>query len=233
MGFLDDVVDTVKKGASAVSNGVNNVGSQYVSAYSNGINNVGTQVGRRLGLGGSGNDLGQGLGMIPESGQASQLFSGMNTPPKTQTPQEQLLASQQQQLGEFKQGMPQMQKQMQDQLKSQFNSQLQGNLATVKNQNQQRGMAYGGMNQGQQMQETGREQGNLAQGLMGVNTGLDSAYQTMQGQALSTGTGIQNTNQQIQNSLYQQQLGQMQTSNQMAGSAMGLIANLGLLAALA
>jgi hypothetical protein len=148
-------------------------------------------------------------------------------------PQEQLQQSQIAQQQAFQANMPTMQKQMGDQLKSQFNNQLQGNIKAVQTKNSARGLGYGGLNAGQKMAETSREQSGLATGLGNINTGLENANQQMQAQALGTGVGIQNTNQQIQNQLYQQQLGEMQSQNSMTGSLMGSLGTLGILAALA
>ena len=160
------------------------------------------------------------------------IFTNPNFFKKPETPQEKLQKSQLAQQKEFQQNIPQMQKQMGDQLRSQYNTQLQGNMKSIQASNQRRGMAYGGLNYGQQQGEAAREQANLATGLGNINTGLENANQQMMQQALQTGVGIQSTNQQIQNQLYSQEMARLQAQNSMTGNIMGTMASMGLMAAM-
>jgi len=82
-------------------------------------------------------------------------------------------------------------------------------------------MAYGGVNQGEQQQVRATTEQNLGRAITGSNANLENAANTLNAQAVETGVGIQQTNQAIQNQIFQQQMTQMNANNASTGSALG------------
>jgi len=147
--------------------------------------------------------------------------TGAPSPPKTPGSLDELKQQQQQYAQQFSQNLPQMQKNMAGLLTQQANQQMQGQMQTVKNRNNARGMAYGGVNQGEQQQVRATTEQNLGRAIAGSNANLENAANTLNAQAVETGVGIQQTNQAIQNQIFQQQMAQMNSNNSMMGSALG------------
>lgn len=138
------------------------------------------------------------------------------TPAKPPGPTEQQLYAK-----SFQERLPQMQAKMAQQLTQQSNQQMQGALQQNKQANFSRGMGYGGIEQGQQAGiRVGSEQ-QLAGQISGANASLENASNTLNAQAVETGVGVQQTEQSIQNSIYQQQMANQQANNNITGSIMG------------
>lgn len=159
-----------------------------------------------------------GFGQSPTAPQDSAPPQGL----------QQLQQQQQQYANQFSQNLPQMQNQMNQNLTQSANNTLNAQVKATQSANSARGLGYGGVNQGQQQQERVNSQSNLANAISGSNANLSNAANTLNTQAINTGAGIQQTQQSIQNQIYQQQLAQMQSNNSITGN----IASTGLLAGL-
>ncbi len=187
--------------------GQGNIGGAFQDWTGNGYSDL-------LGQGANGRNFANGV-----FGNAD--GSNQPTPPKTPSSLAGLQAQQQQYAQQFSQNLPQMQQKMAGLLTQQANQQMSGQIAQVKNQNNRRGMEYGGVNQGQQGQVRAADQQNLGQAITGSNANLENASNTLNAQAVETGVGIQQTNQAIQNQIFQQQMAQMNSQNSVMGSALG------------
>lgn len=154
---------------------------------------------------------------------AGELSSPTEMPESPSAPQS-LVDLQKQQLdyaNKFREQMPQMQNQMARQLSQQAEMQQKGQIAEIKNRNNARGLTYSGINQGQQLGARAANQGLLAQAISGANANLENASNTLNNQALQTGVGIQQTQQSIQNQIYEQQMAQLAADNSITGSVLG------------
>lgn len=131
----------------------------------------------------------------------------------------------QQQLGfanQFTQGLASMQAKAAQQLTTGANQQMNAQIKQVKNQNNARGLNYGGINQGQQQQVRSYNQQQLAGNIAGSNANLQNAANNVNAQAIETGVGMQQMQQQLQNQIFQQQWATTQANNSMVGSALGM-----------
>jgi len=131
--------------------------------------------------------------------------------------------AQNEQYDEYKKNLPFMQNQMQERLTKQANTGIAQGQHQGEERMSARGLGYGGLNEGMKQQIASQGQQQLAGQLAGANKGLlDMGTQIQQG-GMQTGLGIQGQLQQMQNSIYQQQLARQQANNQIGGSAMGLL----------
>jgi hypothetical protein len=138
--------------------------------------------------------------------------------------------AQNEQYDEYKKNLPFMQNQMQERLTKQANTGIAQGQHQSEEKQSARGLGYGGLNEGMKQQIASQGQQQLAGQLSGANKGLlDMGTQIQQG-GMQTGLGIQGQMQQMQNSIYQQQLARQQANNQIGGSAMGLLGSAGLMA---
>lgn len=121
----------------------------------------------------------------------------------------------------FQENLPQTQQKVAQQLTNASNQTMNAQVRQVKNQNNARGLTYSGVNQGQQQAVRSNAQQQLAGGISAANANLENASNTLNAQAVETGVGIQQTQQAIQNQIFQQQMSQMQSQNSIFGSALG------------
>lgn len=128
---------------------------------------------------------------------------------------------QQQNAKQFSQNLPSLQGQIAQMLTKQAKATTDAQVQQVKTTNNARGLTYSGINQGQQAGVVAQNQQQLGSAISGANANLANASNTLTAQAVETGVGIQQTQQSIQNQIYQQQLSQMQSNNSIFGSALG------------
>lgn len=192
------------------------------------IGGIGNAVGGALGQGDistyltlGGNKLAAGIGGLLAPGDVP------GSPGANQGLQ-QTLAAQQQYAQQFRQALPQIQNNMQGQLAQQANQGMQQNLQTTRTNNSSRGLLYGGINAGQEGQDRAKAQKGLINADSALNSGLQSEANSLDQAATQTGVGIQQQQQAMQNSVYQNAMAQMAGQNQMLGS-MGSAAALALL----
>jgi hypothetical protein len=131
------------------------------------------------------------------------------------------------------QNLPKYQQQMQERLSQQANRGMYDNMRNVEQRNVSRGLGYGGLNEGMKAQAQAQSQQDLANQITNANVGLLDLGNQLQSGAIGTGLGNQADLQQRLNQIYQQQQAQYNAQNQTAGSQMGLLANLAMMAALA
>lgn len=129
---------------------------------------------------------------------------------------------------QFRQGLPGLERDMDTQLKGGITNQLRQGLQATRANNSARGLAYGGVNQGQEQQLRASAQNRAAQGFSQIHSGLLNEANLMDQGAIANGVAIQQQQQQIQNTIYQNAMASMNAQNQIFGSA----ASVGLLAAL-
>lgn len=206
-GTVSQIANTVANPIGAVGGAVGTAitGNRDVGRYTNFMMNPG---GAAAGAGGA---------------QAIGAMSPISQPPPPETPQtlNELKKNQLEYANQFQAQLPQMQKQMAEQLSTNANKSMNAQLKQVNQRNSARGLAYGGVNEGQQQNVRSQSQGALAESIKNSNAGLLNASNTLNAQALETGVGIQQTQQAIQNQIYQQQLANMNANNAITGSMMG------------
>lgn len=199
---------------------VNDISRTVSSIYSAPFQAVGSAVGGSSGqdIKNSGSEYGNWIGSL--GGTIKPDPQKPNTPG---TPQDlsSLQSAQLNYANQFQKNLPQLQATMADNLTKQSNAQMNNQVRMTKEANQQRGLTYSGINQGQQQGVRNQSAQGLASAISGSNAGLQNASQTLNAQALQTGVGIQQTQQAIQNTIYQQQLSQMQANNAQTGSMIG------------
>ena len=180
---------------------------------------------------------GMGMGLSPVSTQAdiyqgrgmARYGSDASAAPKEKTDLEKFQESQVDYANKFRERLPQMQNDMAHLLSQNENETTNQRIKQVKQNNSRRGMAYGGVNAGQQglLRSEGSQQ--LARAISGANQDLQSASDLMQAQAIQTGMGLQNINQNIENQAYSRAMARMQADNSVAGGLLGSAATAGLL----
>lgn len=97
------------------------------------------------------------------------------------------------------------------------NHMLGQNLQGIRQNNSHRGLLYGGLNYGQEQGARVGAARSLAQGRTSINNNMENAANTMDQQAIHTGVGIQQSQQQIQDAIYGQALADMQAKNAALG----------------
>lgn len=132
---------------------------------------------------------------------------------------------------EFRSGLPQMQQQMGDQLTKQSGMQMQQNLRGLNEDDSSRGLLYGGLHQGKEARVRGGAQANLAGAMTHMNSGLQNSANSIDQQAIQTGLGVQQFQQQQQNQIYSRALAEMSASNAFTGNIIGTGIATGLLMA--
>lgn len=173
---------------------------------------------------GAGNWLNQRTG-----GMAMPFANGGMFNPNIQQPQApgvdpgvaQMLHQEQQQATSFRQNMPQMEQSAYQNLAQKTNQQMGANLNSIKQNSNSRGLLYGGVNAGLQGQERANTAVNLAQGREQINDQYETAANQMDQAAMGYGQMVQQSQQAIQDSIYNQALTNMMNQNQSFGSLMG------------
>lgn len=142
-------------------------------------------------------------------------------PPGTPSNLTELQARQREQAQQFRGNLNQTKQSQASQLRGQAAQKLQGDMGDLKESQASKGTMYGGVGAGQRSKLRAGAQGGLNRAINQSNVGLDNAANVMEAQAIDTAFGIQQSQQQVQNMIYQQALMQMNAQNQIAGSAMG------------
>ncbi len=186
----------------SIGNAVHNIGGGITSA----VNQA------RVG----GENLSQVLG------DAKKTIFGSDAPhaPGMSPGLQQTLANQQAYAKSFRGDLPQITNTMQGRMAQQANQGLQNNLRQTRTSNASRGLLYGGVNAGQEGQQRASAQRGLISADSALNTGLQNEANSLDQAAMQTGVGIQQQQQAMQNSVYQNAMAQMAGQNQIAGSAL-------------
>lgn len=144
-------------------------------------------------------------------------------------PEERAKHMQQEQATEFRSALPNTQREMAERFTSEANRGLSAANKNTQQQMASRGLLYSGINQGAQAANRARTQAGIAQGISDMNTGLQDSADSMDMEAIQTGMGIQQAQQQIQNQIYSQAMARMAAHNQMVGAGIGLISSAGMM----
>lgn len=201
-----------------------------------GIKDVGGAVGGDLGnaINGGAVDIGGAMANKYTGGTANPFESGgtinkfIKGPdkPGDPPPDPNLAKIHQQQLDNarnFRGNLPGMESQMDSQLQRAGQGQLNQNLQGLKSQDSARGLLYGGLHAGREQGARGQMANSLAQGRSNINSAAQDAANTLDQQALQSGINIQKNSQAIQDDIYAQALGAMQTQNATFSGGMGLL----------
>jgi hypothetical protein len=122
---------------------------------------------------------------------------------------------------QFRSNIPQLQQQLGQQFRVDANSQMNQGIHNIEQNNSNRGLLYGGLNQGQEAQQRARTQVAVAGGIKGINNDLYQAANTLDAQAVGNGVGVQQTQQAIANDAYSRAMTQMNAEDSMVGNAAG------------
>ncbi len=131
------------------------------------------------------------------------------------------LQSQQQQAQQFRQNLPGMENQAGQQLAQSTNRQMGQNIENVNKYDNSRGLLYGGINQGNQQKQRVNAATSLAAGRTSINDQYNQAANQMDAAAVGTGLAVQQSQQVIQDQIYNQALTNMMNQNQAFGSLLG------------
>lgn len=158
-------------------------------------------------------------GILPALGD-NLYGSGPDAPPVPGTPGalDQLKQAQINTAKDFRQNLPGMEGQLGNQLASSSNQQLGQDTSSLKQMNSRRGLLYGGVNAGGENKLRASAQGGLSAAKSQLHAGLESQANQLDSEAIQTGVAIQQSQQQMQNLIYQQALARMQSENAMMGS---------------
>lgn len=154
----------------------------------------------------------------PITGQPNAPAAPTNDP---NSPLSTLQTQQQQYANQFSQDLPSMKNQNASNLSSSASMTNNQQNKAINRGNSARGLGYGGVNQGMQAKNSANNAGLLANNIEQSNASFDNAANTLNTQALETGVGIQQQQQQIQNQIYSQAMANQNASNQMTSSAIG------------
>lgn len=217
--------------SNAVGGAVSGVGNAIGGSAGGVIGNVGqsaTQLGQGN-IGGAAQNWGSAVGNMMTGGAAPGLINsitGLNNPSQPTAPGvdpgvQAALQQQQQQAQQFSQNLPNMQNQAGQQLAQATNQQMGQNLNNVNQFNSARGLAFGGINQGAQQGQRANAATSLAQGREQINDQFQQASNQMNAAAIGSGVAVQQSQQAIQDQIYNQALTNMMNQNQAFGSLLG------------
>jgi len=139
---------------------------------------------------------------------------------------EALQGAQQYFANQFQQNIPTLENQMYSNLAQGVNANMNQGIQSARASNAGRGLLYGGVNAANEQAIRANASNQLAQGRQNINTSVLNEGQQLMNNAVSTGIGIQQQQQQMQNAVYQQAMASMNAQNQAIGgllSAGGLI----------
>lgn len=122
---------------------------------------------------------------------------------QTNTPAQNALGAQQYFTNQFNQNMGTMQNQMGNQMAGQVGAQADQSVQAARSHNASRGLLYGGVNAGQEAGIRGNAAAQTAQGQSNINQGLLQEQSQLNAGAIQSGINYQQTQQQMQQALYQ------------------------------
>lgn len=216
--------------ASGIKNTVSNPGQSFNNFVNGAVGPMGPAGGFVNQLPGASNWLNQRTG-----GFASPFAQGGLFNPTIQQPSAPgvdpgvaaMQQQQQQQAQQFRANLPQNEQMMFQNAAQNANRQLGQNLNNINQNSNSRGLMYGGINQGLQAKERANTQVQLAQTRENINDQMNNAANQMDAAAIGTGMAIQQSQQSIQDQIYNQALMNMMNQNQSFGSVLGAGAMIG------
>lgn len=142
------------------------------------------------------------------------------------------LTAQQQNAQQFRANMPQNEQAAYGTLAVGANNQLTKNLTAQNYADNPRGLLYGGVNQGHQQQQRANTSTELAAGRENINDQYQNAANQMDAAAVNTGQMVQQSQQSVQNQIYNQAFTNMMNQNNAFGSLAGAAGTVGAFAVL-
>ena len=103
----------------------------------------------------------------------------------------------------------------------------------VEQKNVSRGLGYGNLNEAMKEQQRAQSQQELAGSISNANMGLLDLGNQIRGGAIDTGLGLQRIAQDRLNQIYQREAAMNRQRQENEGSALGLLAQIGMMAAMA
>lgn len=231
-GFFDDVVHTARRAAGDVSRTASNAGRDFgriMRGQDSGLGNnpLLKKAGKLYGA----------YANVMTGGGYGAVDAMLNRPdapdaPKIDPTLGNMRKAQANQAKDFRAGMPGYQQQLSSNLRQQGSYDLDQGLHDTRQANSSRGLLYGGKNLGDEQSVRGQIGNRMAQGTGQINTGLQSAANQLDANAVQSGLAIQQSSQQIQDQIYGQALARMNGNNaafsglmsaggQIAGAAIG------------
>lgn len=212
IGNIGNVVRDVVNRGGGVADQVRNVGERAVQGDIKGVADAA--------IGGA-TEMGR-IALDP-LGFTNPLFGDRKAPdaPGADQDLEAIKKAQKEQAKQFRAGLPQMQKQLGERIAQANNEQLSGALKDVDRSTNARGLLYGGINQGARGAERADASKRTAEARLSINKQLVDQANQMESAAISTGLQVQQSQQAIQDQIYNQALTNMMQRNQMFGSVLG------------
>lgn len=134
----------------------------------------------------------------------------------------QIRADQQKQADEFATNAPSLKNQIYSDVQHKARQNLAGDLASSRQNYNNRGLLFSGIRQGTDMGLQSQESQGLAKAKTGISTNIDAQARQMQYNAIDSGLQAQKSQQAIQDEIYGNAMNQMQMRNQgIAGIASG------------
>lgn len=140
---------------------------------------------------------------------------------RQQTAQEQAQSGQQYSAQQFRNNIPQTENTLYNQMASQQNQNMNAGIKQTQQNNSSRGLLYGGVNAGQEQGVRASASNALATGRSNINSGVETAANSMDQSAIDTGIAIQQQQQQMQDAIYSNAMAQMNAQNGAIGGLLG------------
>lgn len=140
---------------------------------------------------------------------------------RQQNAQEQAQNGQQYAAQQFRANIPQTENTLYNQMASQQNQNMNAGIKQTQQNNSSRGLLYGGVNAGQEQGVRASAANALATGRSNINSGVETAANSMDQGAIDTGIAIQQQQQQMQDAIYSNAMAQMNAQNGAIGGLLG------------
>jgi len=126
--------------------------------------------------------------------------------------------------------VPGYRRKLEEGISKEANKSMYQKMRGVEQRNVSRGLGYGALNESMKEEQRGQSQQELANQITNLNRGLLDLGEQMRTGAIQTGVGMQGDVQNRLNQLYQRRMAEYNANTQEAGSFMGLLASLGMMA---
>lgn len=140
---------------------------------------------------------------------------------RAQNSQEQAQNGQQYAAQQFRANIPQTENTLYDQMASTQNQNMNAGIKQTQQSNSSRGLLYGGIDAGQEQGVRAGASSALASGKSAINSGVETAANSMDQSAIDTGVAIQQQQQQMQDAIYSNAMAQMNAQNGAIGGLLG------------
>lgn len=212
-GFFDDV-------GGAISSGLQQAGSDIVKSIQNPGESLQQQIDR---IGDAAANIGNAIGIKQEHKNTLQ-------PIKQSDQTKSILDEQKKAYEDYLKNVPGYRRRLEEGISKEANKSMYQKMRGVEQRNVSRGLGYGALNEAMKEEQRGQSQQELANQITNLNRGLLDLGEQMRTGAIQTGVGMQADVQNRLNQLYQRRMAEYNANTQEAGSFMGLLASLGMMA---